>query len=819
MAIATGFWASGLDKALAQATASTTPSSEPVATMSSASPFMFAAIIGGVSLVALIAAIGYMKTRRSLHAERKSHNHMLTAVQQQMQDAQVWLQAEDHILIQWPDADRPPCITGNLPGHAAVPSERTEIPAFGKWLKPESAHLLEKHLAALRERGEAFTLSLTTVQETYLEATGRTSNGAALMRLRDLSADRQQLAQLYEKYEDLRKNVQTVQTLMERSPMPVWLRDEDGKLSWVNAAYVAAVDGTDHKEVLGKQSELLEADGRQAIQAGQAEEGLFQADLPAIVSGERHVLSVVDVKSAGGSAGMAADVTAISNTEAELKRTIDFHAKTLDQLATPVMIFGPDQALQFFNEAAHQLWQIELSWLEQNPSHQAFLDRLREESKLPVEVDYKGWKARQLETYRAVEPREDYWHLPNGQTIRVLASPHAQGGVTLVFENLTDRLELEGRYKTLTHVQGETLDNLSDGVAVFASDGNLTLANPAFALLWGFDKADLANNPHIDQLMAHHADSEADQMTWAGLKMRVTGVSETRESLAGRLQRDNGNVLDYATIPLPDGATLATFIDVTEKEKYQRALEEKNEALETAGRLKNDFIQHVSYELRSPLTNIIGFMQLLNDETTGPLNEKQQEYMGYVSGSSAALLAIINDILDLATLDAGTMGLDLSEVDIHQTILGAAEGVQDRLQEQDQKLAVTMPKEVGAFVADEKRIRQILFNLLSNAIHFSERGSTIKLVCRRAKGQVRFDVMDQGCGIPQDLLDKVFERFESHNGKPGANGGAGLGLSIVKSLVELHKGSVHIQSSEGEGTIVSCLFPDNLTIPATPVDQ
>ena len=146
-----------------------------------------------------------------------------------------------------------------------------------------------------------------------------------------------------------------------------------------------------------------------------------------------------------------------------------------------------------------------------------------------------------------------------------------------------------------------------------------------------------------------------------------------------KLERKDGSVLDCMTMPLPDGATMLTFQDITDTENVERALRERNEALETADQMKVDFVHHVSYELRSPLTTIIGFAHFLTDPATGPLTPKQAEYLGYITTSTNALLAIINNILDLATIDAGAMTLELGPVDIRKTIEAAAEGIQDRL--------------------------------------------------------------------------------------------------------------------------------------------
>ena len=179
--------------------------------------------------------------------------------------------------------------------------------------------------------------------------------------------------------------------------------------------------------------------------------------------------------------------------------------------------------------------------------------------------------------------------------------------------------------------------------------------------------------------------------TWQTLREFVTAI-DSREPFEARLERRDGTVLDCTTVPLPDGATLVTFHDVTDSVNVERALRERNEALEDADKIKIDFVHHVSYELRSPLTNIIGFVHLLGDPSTGPLAPKQREYLDYITVSTDTLLALINNILDLATIDAGRMQLNLGAVDIRATMAAAAEGVQDRLAGAGLTLDISAPQ-------------------------------------------------------------------------------------------------------------------------------
>jgi signal transduction histidine kinase len=340
---------------------------------------------------------------------------------------------------------------------------------------------------------------------------------------------------------------------------------------------------------------------------------------------------------------------------------------------------------------------------------------------------------------------------------------------------------------------------------VFGSDGRLRLFNPAFARMWRLSPQTLAERPHIEAISGWCQPLHGDHPTWQALRQVVTAI-DSREAISGRLERRDGSVVDCTTVPLPDAATLVTFHDVTDSVNVERALRERNEALEDADKIKIDFVHHVSYELRSPLTNIIGFVDLLGDPHTGSLIAKQREYLDYITVSTNTLLALINNILDLATIDAGRMQLNLGSVDIRQTMAAAAEGVQDRLVGSGLVLEIRAAKEIGSFVADERRVRQILFNLLANAVNFSPPGGIVILQAVRRADALLFTVTDRGPGIPPDVLEKVFDWFET-NSLGSHHRGTGIGLSLVRSFVELHGGTVQIASTVGEGTTVTCTFP------------
>src|SRR5204863_6720166 len=202
---------------------------------------------------------------------------------------------------------------------------------------------------------------------------------------------------------------------------------------------------------------------------------------PVIVAGARRIFDVIDVPTRSGSAGLGIDMTEVEALRDEIDRMIDAHRRTLDQLPTAVAIFGADQRLNFYNAAYRALWGLASEFLDQQPSDGALLDQLRAARKLPEQADFRSWKNQLHEAYRAVEATEHLWHLPDGRTLRVVTTPNPEGGITYLFNDVTEALELKRRYDALIRVQGETLDHLSEAVAVFGSDGRLRLFNPVFA--------------------------------------------------------------------------------------------------------------------------------------------------------------------------------------------------------------------------------------------------------------------------------------------------------------------------------------------------
>ncbi|HLP41587.1 MAG TPA: ATP-binding protein, partial [Fibrobacteria bacterium] len=243
--------------------------------------------------------------------------------------------------------------------------------------------------------------------------------------------------------------------------------------------------------------------------------------------------------------------------------------------------------------------------------------------------------------------------------------------------------------------------------------------------------------------------------------------------------------------------------------RLNQELSEDNRRILEANRMKSEFLASMSHELRTPLNAIIGFSQLLIDRKVGPLNDKQGEYMGDILDGGMHLLRLINDVLDLAKIESGKMQLFLEPV----PVLRAVREVCDIL------MPMALAKSIGfrmaanldpeTAVLDSQKFKQILYNLLSNAIKFSHQGGTVAIsAARDAGGVLCLEVADRGIGIRKEDMGRLFQEFQQlDTGAARHFPGTGLGLVITKKLVELHRGSVGVESRPGEGSVFSAVFP------------
>ena len=644
-------------------------------------------------------------------------------------------------------------------------------------------------------------------------------------------------------------NAGDAQLMIDAIPFPVWGRSKDLNIVMCNRAYAKAVDAS-ATDVLREQHELMSQTARggigRTLAANARDRNEKQSERRhVIIAGKRCLLEITELpfhfatetpdvkkeapeiekekkdnqdetatvvpaetaKSTVTLLGFAVDVTAEEEKETELQRHLAAHHEVMEHLGSAIAIYGRDTKLEFYNRAYQRLWEAEESFLNGKPTFGEVLEDLRARRRLPEQSDFQRFKKDRVALFTSLlEPQEDQMFLPDGTTLRILAVPHPFGGIMFVHENVTDRLALESSYNTLIAVQRETLDNLAEGIAVFGPDGKLRLSNPAFTRIWKLDPEYLAKEPHIAELLEAMKPLFNFGANWAEFKSELVGYALDRNARTGRIERADQAVIEYLTVPLPDGAVLNSYLDVSDSVRVEQALRASNAALATADRLKSDFVANVSYQLRTPLNTIAGFADILSEQYFGTLNDKQLEYTHTIKAESEKLSRLINDVLDLAIIEAGRMALNRKTVVVAELLNTAKQMTAEWARQQKLEILIDCPSNLGDFEADEQRMKQVLFNLIGNAIKYTPEGGRITLEAQRKDNWVVLTVIDTGIGIPESDRDRVFGKFERSNPQ-ARQGGAGLGLSLVKSFVELHGGRMEIASNAKQGTRISCFIP------------
>ena len=568
----------------------------------------------GVLLFAVVTAIMLVRTRLRAAAADAAFRDEIMALKAERDRFNALLLSEPQILVSWAAADDEPDILGDttLVTSASLPQR---VLAFGSWLEPDKAQAMEHAVDALRADGEGFSHAADDARRPRHRGRRprhrRPRGAAAARRQRAASAS---LPSSTRATRSCVGDIESLRTLIEALPSPVWARDVAGALTFVNAAYARAVEAKDAGRRGRARSRTARPRGaRRGEPRARRRQDLSRRACRRSSPARGASSTCSTCRPAAAAPASASTRPKPRRCARELNRMTDAHRRTLDQLATGVAIFAADQRLTFYNAAYRALWELDAGFLDQSPTDSAVLDRLRAARKLPEQAGLPRLEDRSCTRPIArSRPREHVWHLPDGRTLRVVTTPNPEGGVTYLFDDVTERLDLERRYDALIRVQGETLDNLAE------ARRGVRQRRPAAAAQSGLRAACGGSTPlALDRAAAHRGrdrlvPAAATTTTRSGARCAAPSRrSRAREPVTSRLERRDGSVLDlHRPCRCPTAPRWSTFQDVTDTVNVERALRERNEALEAADALKIDFVHHVSYELRSPLTNIIGFAHL-----------------------------------------------------------------------------------------------------------------------------------------------------------------------------------------------------------------
>jgi signal transduction histidine kinase len=623
----------------------------------------------------------------------------------------------------------------------------------------------------------------------------RKSTESIIVVFTDVTSEYIQITQLEKEYEECYQKKYNMKLALDHIGMGVWIRDHDGQIRYCNKYYLDLIDNAQVSEGSYKELDKLSKSFSDSCAHDKVDK---MSERYLIVHGKRYLYQFNNsyIQESGKIIASCYNVSNKDEIAQDLQRSLAAQSDLLESTSNACAIFGKDRVIKFYNNAFCKLWEIEESWLNNGPKYEHLLDRLRDERKIPEYANYNKFRQEQISSFsNLTEAHNDFYHLPDGKSLKVLIVPHTFGGLLFSYEDITDKIALESSYNTLLDVQKATIENLHEAVCVFSENGRLRLVNSAFVKMWKISDSTLKTSPYIYELLDYSEFLFRKPEELLLHKQTLFNVFSKRLSVTERIELKDGSVISRLIVPLPDGAMLISDIDITDSVVVEKSLREKNMALQEADRIKTEFLANVSYELRSPLTSIVGLSESLIKHLCGKLNSKQIEYVDGIMDSAEQLMVLINDMIDLTAIDAGYVELKVSEFNLYKAANSIIPLVKSRMSSLGLKLILDAEKNI-TMLGDETRIKQVLFKLLNNAIDRSKKGQEISVEIERLDDNILLIVSDEQT-----------EYLDSSDNKASSGFGKNISISIIKGFVDLHGGNIEFKYKEGLQAI--CTFPKN----------
>ena len=426
------------------------------------------------------------------------------------------------------------------------------------------------------------------------------------------------------------------------------------------------------------------------------------------------------------------------------------------------------------------------------------------------------WIAERLWQHRQLgEPIER--QLPNGRWVKITETRTSTGHTVGIRTDITELKRREQLLRKSEEQLHQVVASIQEGFVLYDADDRVVMWNAKWMDIHNEVRDIIEVGLSFEELarvcVARKIYPEAHGREEEFISERIARRRNPGQPIIRRHHDDRWYII--REVPTAEGGTFALSIDITDLKKAESAAEMARMEAEYANRAKSKFLTNMSHELRTPLNAIIGFSDIVQRETFGPVGSvRYRDYAKDINQSGRHLLALISDILDLSKVESGMDELHEENINVAEIIRSVVQFVRQRAEKERITLEIDAPDDPPALFADERKVTQILVNLMTNAVKFTEPGGTvtIKVGCRPDRGYV-FEVVDTGIGIAPEDVPRALSQFGqvdcSRNRK---HDGTGLGLPLTKALVELHGGSFDIQSEIGVGTMITVSFPARRTV-------
>lgn len=636
----------------------------------------------------------------------------------------------------------------------------------------EHAEILKARIDDLIEKGENFKIVCNgkhSMRSLIILGSRFTIKGTLTncIWIKDLSDFVNEKNVINQQLRNTLEDKKALEYLIDNIGVPLWVRNKDMQLEFCNKTYEEIVE-KEKSEILIKNIPLVK--GAAFGEGDSLARNASKTDKPQkilqniIVRGERKKYEINETPNKDGKiVGFGVDKTAEFNSMRELDRYIKAHGDVLEMLSAAVAIFNVETRLVFFNTAYKNLTTIEEGWLHTSPKFSKVLDEMRRRRKLPEVVDFSKYKKEKLDIFTSISSVvQELEYLPDGRALRVIASPYPLGGVIFMYEDVSDNLDLQRQHNTLLEVQRETINNLYEGVAVYASDNRIKLFNPALKKIWNIDESVNLFGMHINDVMEYMKNYMSYGDDWVRYKESAIANLTDRIPKTGRMFRQNDTVVNFSYLPLPDGSHVHSYIDVTASWVVEKALYEKNNALEEAEHIKSQFISNISTELSCALKKIVSVSKDIDPVKVPDINK--------ILNCTNELYTLISDLTDLASIEAGTIDINNDLINVYNFLSNITDIFVRRFYNKEIKLNFDIDKNIN-IIGDEKRLRQVILNIL-NISFKKEFENKLEISVTMSEWYVKINIKN---------VDLQWNNKSSKDIKL---------LPVIKGIIELHGGKI-----------------------------
>lgn len=499
--------------------------------------------------------------------------------------------------------------------------------------------------------------------------------------------------------------------------------------------------------------------------------------------------------------GTVQDVTDQIAIESALRRSNTLLQAQQEAALDGIVVVDERREVVGYNQRFLELWGLDEAVMERRRV-QPVLDAIR-----PQIADWAAYL--ELVHYLLQHPLEssrDEIRLRDGRVFERYSSPaHSpQGeyfGRVWYFRDMTERKQVEEQLQESERRFRAIFDGAGVGIDLVTLEGRFIETNRALQELLGYSGEELRCMRFAD--LTHPDDAEISRQRFREL---ISGQRDYYKLEKRYLRKDGRVVWANLTVYLmrnrenQPSKVLAIIEDISERKRLDETLQRQYDQLKELDRLKSDFVNAVSHDLRSPLTAISGFAELLEDELAGPLTREQRGFIQQIEKNGQRLERMLNDLLDFARFEAGTFRLNCETVDFVPKLHDVVDSLKLQVEAARLHLELSQPEAPLLVTLDPERLERVLFNLLSNAIKFTPEGGSVRLTAESRDGMLYCAVTDTGAGIAPEDLPKLFRRFSQLEQGKRKKGGTGLGLSISKAIVEAHGGQIGVSSEPGKGS-------------------